>query len=80
MMSKLNAENGAKAAQAAAEAKAQADQLGARARIEENNAKIAAEHQAAMELQTLKHQHIMEELQLEGTLQAVQGKEITGRI
>lgn len=79
-MSALNAENGAKAAQVAAEAKAQTEQLLSKLRQDEQSKKIADQLEADLAIQYQKHLDIMEELKLEGAMQASMGKEITGRI
>lgn len=79
-MSKENAENSIAANQAAMQSKAQLEQMLSQLRMQEDGAKIAAELEAKAKLLELEHTYTMQELALEGSIQATTSKEVRGKI
>lgn len=79
-MSAINAENQMKSAQAAEQGKQQTMQLVSQLKASEETAKIGAELQAKLAEIEAKKEADKELLMLEGSLQAAQGREITGKL
>ena len=79
-MSQMNAENQMKSSQASEQMKAQTQQILSQLKQTEEGAKIAAQLEADLTLKEVEHQYTMEELALEGSIQASTGREVKGRI
>lgn len=79
-MSAINAENQMKSAQAAEQMKAQTAQMVSQLKASEETAKIGAELEAKLVEIQAKKEADKELLILEGSLQASQGREITGKL
>jgi hypothetical protein len=79
-MSQMNAQNQMQAAQASEQMKAQTQQILSQLRQTEEGAKIAAQLEADLVRKDVEHQYTMEELALEGSIQASTGREVKGRI
>lgn len=79
-MSAINAENQMKSAQAAEQGKQQTMQLVSQLKANEETAKIGSELEARLAEIQAKKEADKELLILEGSLQAAQGREITGKL
>jgi hypothetical protein len=79
-MSQENAQNSISANQAAMQAKAQLEQMLSQLRMTEEGQKIAAKLEADLMLKEVEHQYTMQELALEGSIQASTNREVKGKI
>lgn len=79
-MSQMNAENQMKANQASEKMKEQTQQILSQLKKSEDGAKIAAQLEADLALKEVEHQYTMQELALEGSIQASTGREVKGKI